>query len=105
MSAPGIAPASLRNEGLKMEEIIRRLEIERGEKESLAGSSASSDDDGRGGEEIEEQALRLAVEEIHEESGERFKPWAHIAQALRMGEVILIVDSDTIVPEVSYSTT
>lgn len=85
---------------LKMEAIIRRLEIERGEKASLADSSASSDDDG--GEDIEEQALRLAVEEIYEESGRRFKPWAHNAKALRMGEVILIVDSDTIVPEVQY---
>ena len=85
---------------LKMEEIIRRLEIERGEKASLADSSASSDDYS---EDIEEQALRLAVEEIHEESGGRFKPWAHNAKALRMGEVILIVDSDTIVPEVSYN--
>lgn len=86
---------------LKMEEIIRRLEIERGEKASLADSSASSDDDG--GEDIEEQALRLAVEDIYEESGGRFKPWAHNAKALRVGEVILIVDSDTIVPEVSYN--
>ena len=80
---------------LKMEEIIGRLEIERGEKASLA-DSADSDD----GEDIEEQALRVAVEEIYEESGRRFKPWAHNAKALRMGEVILIVDSDTIVPEV-----
>ncbi|KAI0267567.1 glycosyl transferase family group 2-domain-containing protein [Russula aff. rugulosa BPL654] len=82
---------------LKMEEIIRRLEIERGEKASLADSTSSSDDGG--GEDIEEQALRLAVEEIYEDSGRRFKPWAHNAKALRMGEVILIVDSDTIVPE------
>jgi hypothetical protein len=86
---------------LKMERIIQRLEIERGEKASLADSSASSDNDGD--EDIEEQALRLAVEEVYEESGRRFKPWAHNAKALRMGEVILIVDSDTIVPEVSYS--
>ena len=86
---------------LKIEEIIRRLEIERGEKASLADSSTSSDDDSV--EDIEEQALRLAVEEIYEESGRRFKPWAHNAKALRIGEVILIVDSDTIVPEVSYS--
>ena len=84
---------------LKMEEIIRRLEIERGEKDSLADSADS--DDGR--EDIEEQALRIAVEDIYEESGRRFKPWAHNAKALRVGEVILIVDSDTIVPEVSYS--
>ena len=83
---------------LKMEETIRRLEIERGEKASLA-DSADSDHDDR--EDIEEQALRVAVEEIYEESGRRFKPWAHNAKALRLGEVILIVDSDTIVPEVS----
>jgi len=87
---------------LKMEEIIRRLEIERGEKASLTDSAASSDDGGSEG--IEEQALRMAVEEIYEESGGRFKPWAHNAKALRMGEVILIVDSDTIVPEVRYHT-
>ncbi|KAI0267998.1 glycosyl transferase family group 2-domain-containing protein [Russula aff. rugulosa BPL654] len=82
---------------LKMEEIIQRLEIDHGEKASLADSSAFSVDDG--GEDIEEQALRLAVEEIYEESGRRFKPWAHNAKALRIGELILIVDSDTIVPE------
>ncbi|KAI0294125.1 glycosyl transferase family group 2-domain-containing protein [Multifurca ochricompacta] len=80
---------------LKMEEIIHRLELERAEKASVTDSSASDD----GGEGIEDQALRIAVEEIYEESGKRFKPWAHNAKALRMGEVILIVDSDTIVPE------
>jgi hypothetical protein len=69
---------------LEMAEIIRRLEVECGEKAPLADSSAPSDD---GGEDIEDQALRLAVEEIYEESG----------RALRMGEVILIVDSDTVV--------
>ena len=46
-----------------IEEIIRLLEIERGEKASLADSPASTDDDG--GKDIEEQALRSAVEEIH----------------------------------------
>ena len=81
---------------LKMEEIIRRLEIERGEKASLA-DSANSDDDA---EDIGEQALRMAVEETFEESGRLHKPWAHNAKALRIGEVILIVDADTIVPEV-----
>ncbi|KAI9458089.1 glycosyl transferase family group 2-domain-containing protein [Russula earlei] len=80
---------------LRMEEHIRRLEIERGEKASLAESTSSDDS----GEDIEEQALRLAVDETYEESGRLFKPWAHNAKALRIGEVILIVDSDTIVPE------
>ena len=81
---------------LKMEEHILRLELERGEKDSLADSTAS----GHSGEDIEEQALRIAVEEIFEESGRRFRPWAHNAKAIRMGEIILLVDSDTIVPEV-----
>src|SRR6266850_304520 len=80
---------------LKMEEIIRRLEIERGEKASLADSD--DDDDA---EDIEEQALRMAVEESYEEGGRLHKTWAHNAKALRIGEIILIVDSDTIVPEV-----
>jgi hypothetical protein len=82
---------------LKMEDIIRRLEIERGEKLSLADNSSTSDDSAEG---IEEQALRMAIEETYEENGRRFLPWAHNAKALRIGEIILIVDSDTIVPEV-----
>ena len=87
---------------IKIEEIIRRVEIERGEKASLEDSSASSDDGG--GENIGEQTLRLATEEIYEESGRRiFNPCAHSAKAPHMGEVILIVDSDIIVPEVSCS--
>ena len=81
---------------LKMEEIMRRLEIERAEKASVTDSASSE----VGEEDIEEQALRMAIDEIYEESGKRFRPWAHNAKALRMGEVILIVDSDTIVPEV-----
>ena len=80
---------------LKMEVIIHRLQIERGEKQSLTVSSANDD-----AEDIEEQALRMAVEETYEETGRRFQPWASNAKALRMGEIILIVDSDTIVPEV-----
>ncbi|KAI0287145.1 glycosyl transferase family group 2-domain-containing protein [Russula brevipes] len=81
---------------LKMEEIIRRLEMERAEKASVADSTTSADDDG---EDLEERALNMAVEETYEESGRSFRPWAHNAKALRVGEVILIVDSDTIVPE------
>ncbi|KAF5353817.1 hypothetical protein D9758_010571 [Tetrapyrgos nigripes] len=48
---------------------------------------------------LEDQALQLAIEEIYEENGKKWKPWACNARALRVGEVILIVDSDTIVPE------
>ena len=84
---------------LKMEEHIRRLEVERGEKASVTDSTVSDDVN----DDIEEQALRLAIEETFEETGQLHKPWAHNARALRIGEIILIVDSDTIVPEVSIS--
>ncbi|OJT11702.1 hypothetical protein TRAPUB_11764 [Trametes pubescens] len=48
---------------------------------------------------LEDRALRLAIEEAHEESGGRWRPWAANGKSLRIGEIILIVDSDTIVPE------
>jgi hypothetical protein len=48
---------------------------------------------------LEDQAMKLAVDEMYEESGHRFRPWAANGRSLRMGDVILIVDSDTIVPE------
>ncbi|KIP01700.1 hypothetical protein PHLGIDRAFT_26915 [Phlebiopsis gigantea 11061_1 CR5-6] len=60
---------------------------------AAAGRELDEDDD------VEERALRLAIEETHEESGRRWRPWACNAKSLRVGEVILIVDSDTIVPE------
>ena len=84
---------------LKMEEHILKLELERGEKASVTDSTISDDV----GDDLEEQALRMAIEEIYEESGQRFRPWAHNARAIRMGEIILIVDADTIVPEVRPS--
>jgi hypothetical protein len=81
---------------LKMEGFIRRLEVERA---ATTGSAALDDD----GDDIDEHALNMAIEEMYEESGKRFRPWAHNAKALRIGEVILIVDSDTIVPEVQLN--
>ncbi|KAI0051592.1 hypothetical protein FA95DRAFT_1485075 [Auriscalpium vulgare] len=48
---------------------------------------------------IEERALMAAVEEVFEENGRRWKPWAKHGKACRVGEIILLVDSDTIVPE------
>ena len=66
--------------------------------EDLAFDSEDESDD----EELEEKALRIAIEEIYEESGKKFKPWASNAKALRIGEIILIVDSDTIVPEACF---
>ena len=50
---------------------------------------------------LEDRALMMAVEEIHEAAGKRegFKPWASNGRAMRIGEIILLVDSDTIVPD------
>ncbi|KAF8269451.1 glycosyl transferase family group 2-domain-containing protein [Lactarius quietus] len=48
---------------------------------------------------VEERALLRAVEETWEESGKRWKPWAKNGRACRIGEIVLLVDSDTGVPE------
>ncbi|KAJ7616832.1 glycosyl transferase family group 2-domain-containing protein [Mycena polygramma] len=48
---------------------------------------------------LEDKAMHLAVEETFEESGRRHRPWACNGKSLRVGEIILIIDSDTIVPE------
>ncbi|KAH9938818.1 glycosyl transferase family group 2-domain-containing protein [Epithele typhae] len=64
---------------------------------ALEASGAAFAEDGE--ESLEERALALAVEETFEESGQRWRPWACNARPLRVGEIILIVDSDTIVPE------
>ncbi|TFY58219.1 hypothetical protein EVG20_g8236 [Dentipellis fragilis] len=50
-------------------------------------------------ESLEDRALAAAVEEVWEESGRRWKPWARNGKACRLGEIILLVDSDTAVPE------
>lgn len=41
----------------------------------------------------------MAQDEIFEETGRQFKPWCANGKSLRMGEIILIIDSDTVVPE------
>lgn len=66
-----------------------------GANSALAGSVAAPAD-----EDLEEKALGLAIEEMFEESGGRWRPWAANGRATRMGEIVLIVDSDTVVPEV-----
>lgn len=50
---------------------------------------------------LEDRALFMTVDEIHEAAGKRegFKPWAANGRAMRIGEIILLVDSDTVVPE------
>ncbi|THV00850.1 hypothetical protein K435DRAFT_776315 [Dendrothele bispora CBS 962.96] len=51
------------------------------------------------GHNLEERALGLAIEEVYEASGRKFKPWAANGKAIRLGEIILLVDSDTNIPE------
>ncbi|KAG6911398.1 hypothetical protein DXG01_016495 [Tephrocybe rancida] len=48
---------------------------------------------------LEDKAMRMAAQEIFEESDNRFKPWCSNGKSIRVGEIILIIDSDTIVPE------
>jgi len=49
---------------------------------------------------LEEKALEMAIEEMYETTGRKWRPWASNARALRVGDIILLVDSDTVVPEV-----
>ncbi|KAL5522229.1 hypothetical protein ACEPAF_2086 [Sanghuangporus sanghuang] len=102
---------------LKMEKCIKRLEAELEQRRaetraSRAASRAASRDDLQvideddffdeeddEDEKLEERALQMAVEETFAETGNRFRPWAAHARPLRIGDIILIVDSDTIVPE------
>ncbi|CAK5270569.1 unnamed protein product [Mycena citricolor] len=74
---------------LKMEAKILELEAQ-----ERMGQITIGDD-----ESLEDRALALAIEEVYQENGEKWRPWARNARSLRVGEVILIVDSDTIVPE------
>ncbi|KAJ6615839.1 glycosyl transferase family group 2-domain-containing protein [Mycena sp. CBHHK59/15] len=62
---------------------------------ALEAAGVTEDD----GECLEDKAMRLAVEETFAESGGRHRPWACNGKSLRVGEIILIIDSDTIVPE------
>ena len=59
-----------------------------------AGGLGSDDRD-----DLEERALGMAMEEVYETSGQRDRPWGGNGRAIRMGELVLLVDSDTIVPE------
>ena len=75
---------------LKLEKHLLALEAE---------VAARGADYVEGEESLEDRAMNMAVEEIYEESGRRWRPWACNGKSLRVGEIILIVDSDTIVPE------
>ncbi|KAM5542549.1 hypothetical protein V8D89_004008 [Ganoderma adspersum] len=61
--------------------------------ESECGSQLDVYDD------LEEKALQMAIDEVYEASGRRFRPWAANGRACRLGEIVLLVDSDTVVPE------
>ena len=61
--------------------------------ESESGSQLDVYDD------LEEKALQMAIDEVYEASGRRFRPWAANGRACRLGEIVLLVDSDTVVPE------
>ncbi|THH32339.1 hypothetical protein EUX98_g1834 [Antrodiella citrinella] len=72
----------------------------------LAGAAANESGGGTSGktgsdswEDMEERALQMAIDETYETSGRKFRPWAANGRAIRMGEIVLLVDSDTIVPE------
>ncbi|EJD07746.1 uncharacterized protein FOMMEDRAFT_74790 [Fomitiporia mediterranea MF3/22] len=52
-----------------------------------------------GNDSLEDRALALAVEEEFASTGAKWRPWAGNGKAIRMGELVLIVDSDTVVPE------
>ncbi|OBZ77183.1 Glucans biosynthesis glucosyltransferase H [Grifola frondosa] len=63
------------------------------------GQRASDESTGEEWEDLEERALQMAIDEVYEAGGKRFRPWAANGRACRLGEIVLIVDSDTIVPE------
>lgn len=75
---------------LKLEKHLLALENEASEHDESPDESQDS---------LEEKAMNMAIEEIYEESGRRWKPWACNAKSIRCGEIILIVDADTLVPE------
>lgn len=103
---------------LKLEKCLKRLEDEMALRRSArssrnastashlgqgieyGGNFADEDDyDMEDEEKLEERALQMAIEEVYAETGGKWRPWAANARSIRMGEIILIVDSDTIVPE------
>ncbi|KAF7313187.1 Glyco-trans-2-like domain-containing protein [Mycena kentingensis (nom. inval.)] len=73
---------------LRMETHIAALE-----ERERAGEDLQLED----GELLEDRALTMAIEEIAQQSGHR--PLAANPRSLRVGEIILIIDADTIVPE------
>ncbi|KAJ3710311.1 glycosyl transferase family group 2-domain-containing protein [Lentinula raphanica] len=73
-----------------------KLEAKLVELEAQEAAVVPSEDNGIP---LEDKALQMAVEEMYQENGKKWKPWACNGRSLRVGDIILIVDSDTIVPE------
>lgn len=48
---------------------------------------------------LEEKALSMAIEEVWDLDGRLTRPWAANGKSCRIGEIVLLVDSDTVVPE------
>jgi len=65
----------------------------------LIASGADETYDHNSEESLEDRAMKMAQEELYEESERKFRPWCANGKSLRMGEIILIIDSDTVVPE------
>ncbi|KAF8151650.1 glycosyl transferase family group 2-domain-containing protein [Crassisporium funariophilum] len=82
--------ASNMNYGLQLSLLMEKhiLELE------ASGDTSSFEPD----QSLEDKALELAIEETYEATGKKWKPWANNARSLRVGDIILIVDSDTVVP-------
>ncbi|KAF8634047.1 hypothetical protein AX17_004311 [Amanita inopinata Kibby_2008] len=66
---------------------------------SVSGTAGTPHSAGFVEDDPEEKALGMAIEEMWEESGRKWRAWAANGKATRIGEIILLVDSDTIVPE------
>ncbi|TFK97186.1 glycosyl transferase family group 2-domain-containing protein [Pterulicium gracile] len=86
---------------LRMEKCLRVLveQEENGDGQLHEEASSASSVSQREVKSLEERALDMALEEMFEESGKKHKGWGGNARSLRIGEVILICDADTIVPE------
>lgn len=79
---------------LKLEQHLANLEAA-----AAAAASAGNGPIDGDSECLEDKAMNLAIEDMYEETGKRHRPWACNGKSLRVGELILIIDSDTIVPE------
>ena len=71
------------------------------EKHILALETSGMYDVNSESDSLEDKALELAIEEVYQANDQKWRPWAKNARSIRIGEIILIVDSDTIVPEVN----